>query len=51
MYGNSYKNKVQLGLMGMSLLLLVIGYKPKFETNRNLELIMVVDEKSGDHQC
>ncbi len=36
--------------MEMSLVLLVFGRKPKCGTDLNFDLMVALDEKSGDHQ-
>lgn len=46
----SAKCKVQQMLMGMSKVLKVFGFKAKYWTNENFDLMMVLDEKLTDHQ-
>ncbi len=45
----SSKHNIQLRLMGMSLVLQVFGHKPKFWTNLNFDLVMVLNKKLRDH--
>lgn len=40
-------HKVQLSLMGMSSFLQVFGHKPKYLTNQNYDLIMVLKKVKG----
>ena len=45
----STKHKIQLRLMGMSLVLQVFDHKPKYLTHLNSDLMMVLGEKSDNH--
>ena len=42
------KHKVQLRLMGMSIVLQIFDDKPKYWTNINLDLMMALEGKSED---
>ncbi len=46
----SAKHRVQLKLMGMSLLLQVFGDKPKYWINENSHLTITIEETLKDHQ-
>ncbi len=49
-FSGGTKHKVQLRLMGMSLVLQVFGHKPKYWTNTKCDLVVALHDKSGGHQ-